>query len=71
MIHREQTQPEFLTCPQVAERYGLSPGGIRSLVKRGRLPPPLKIGRSCRWSLEALEEFERQLRQHYSIPTSL
>lgn len=64
-------QPEFLTCPQVAERYRLSESGVRTLVKRGQLPPPLRFGSCCRWSLQDLEEFEREQRRRYNVPTYL
>ena len=53
---------EFLTCRDLMNRYKLSRPAIRSLVSRGILPQPLKIGKSLRWNIEEIKEYEEKAR---------
>jgi len=48
----------FLNVKQCAERYNISERHFRTLVDLGEMPKPLKFGRSTRWSIRILEEFE-------------
>lgn len=45
---------EFLTLPDIAKMLKVSRGHVCDLVKRGVLPPPLKLGRSTRWDMRAV-----------------
>lgn len=42
-----------------AARYGFSQRHWLRLVDRGRAPQPTRFGRLCRWSLTALDAWER------------
>lgn len=52
-------QQVFFDLNDVAKRYRMSPAGIRGLVKRGELPPGVKIGGARRWSAEELDTWDR------------
>jgi predicted DNA-binding transcriptional regulator AlpA len=55
---KEQSISPFLTSGQCAMRYKISERHFRQLVDIGEMPKPLKFGRSSRWSIQTLEEFE-------------
>ncbi|MDR1493999.1 MAG: hypothetical protein LBT05_14955 [Planctomycetaceae bacterium] len=48
----------FLTAEQCAQRYAISLRHFYSLIERGLMPKPLKLGNCSRWSIRSLEEFE-------------
>jgi excisionase family DNA binding protein len=48
----------LLTADQVADRWQVPRAHIYRLSRQGRLPC-VEIGRYRRWSLDAVEEFER------------
>jgi predicted DNA-binding transcriptional regulator AlpA len=48
----------FLTLGQCAARYNISVRHFRQLVDRGEMPKPFKLGRSVRWAVKTLEDFE-------------
>ena len=48
----------LLTRKEVETRVGVSPNGLRKLVKQGDFPRPIKIGRKLlRWRLSTIDEF--------------
>jgi len=50
---------EFLRLPAVLARYGgISQSTVYQLIKDGRFPRPIHIGRSSLWSAQALAEHE-------------
>ena len=51
------TEPILLDVAGVAAALGLSVRTIWRLTSTGQLPPPLRIGRSVRWSRESLLEW--------------
>jgi predicted DNA-binding transcriptional regulator AlpA len=57
-VQEDQNISPFLTAGQCAMRYKISERHFRQLVDTGEMPKPLKFGRSSRWSLQTLEEFE-------------
>ena len=52
---------KFLNVSEVAQRYGLGKVTIFAKVKAGEFPAGIKIGRSRRWSIDELEQFEKGL----------
>lgn len=44
----------LLTKPQVCARLGTSPRHLETLVKAGRFPPPVRLGKHVYWSEVAL-----------------
>jgi len=60
MENKSQMPPSFLTSGQCAARYNISERHFVRLVEQGVMPKPLKLGRTSRWSITALEEFEVQ-----------
>ena len=74
MKENETMTPHFLTSEQCAARYNISERHFVRLVERGVMPKPLKLGRTSRWSIRSLEEFEHKntLRQTtYFDPTAI
>ena len=51
----------FLTLKEVRARYGVSHGTIYGRIKAGEFPAPLKFGKSSRWRLSELTDWERSL----------
>ena len=43
------TAPGLLSAVDLAQRFHVSVTTIYSWRKRGTLPPPRRLGRSCRW----------------------
>ena len=52
----------FLTIDDVMSRYKISRTGLYFKCNNGTLPRGVKIGRSRRWRLSDLEEFEKQFK---------
>jgi len=50
----------YLTAEQCAIRYNISLRQFQTLVKRGDVPQPIKLGASKRWSIRVLEDFESE-----------
>lgn len=46
---RAGTESEYLTIQQLAEKFQVSVGCIRSWRLRGEGPPAIKLGNSLRW----------------------
>ena len=55
-------EKKFLNVSEVAQRYGLAKVTIFAKAKAGEFPAGIKIGRSRRWSIDDLEEFEQNLK---------
>lgn len=55
-------EKKFLNVSEVAQRYGLAKVTIFAKAKSGDFPAGIKIGRSRRWSVDELEEFEQNLK---------
>lgn len=49
----------YLDADACAARYSFSSSHWRRLVDAGRAPQPARLGRLVRWSLAALEDWER------------
>jgi predicted DNA-binding transcriptional regulator AlpA len=54
----EKDNVQFLTAEQCAQRYAISLRHFYTLIERGEMPKPLKLGSCSRWSIRSLEEFE-------------
>ncbi len=46
----EQTKDRLLTAQDLAEKLALSKRGVHRLNSSGKIPRPLRIGGSVRWS---------------------
>lgn len=53
-----QVEPRYLTAEQCAVRFAISLRHFKYLVDAGEMPQPVRFGKSVRWSIEVLEEFE-------------
>ena len=51
-----------LTPDAVATLLGVSPSTVRRLVRRGLLPPPIRVGDSPRWLASELAAWLRDRR---------
>ena len=57
----------YLTVDQCAARYSISKRHFQTLVTRGDMPQPIKLGGVNRWSIRVLEEFESELIDKNSV----
>ena len=48
----------YLDSSAVARRYGITPGAVRQRLRRGRLPPPIVVGRRRLWDERDLDRFD-------------
>ena len=46
---------KFIDATEIAHVFGLSRPGIFNLIKAGKFPPGIKIGRSRRWNLNDVQ----------------
>ena len=53
---------KYLNAKDLAQRYGLSVITVFKKAKSGEFPAGIKIGRARRWSVDELEEFEKNLK---------
>ncbi len=53
-----QVEPRYLTAEQCAVRFAISLRHFQYLVNRGEMPQPVHFGKSIRWSIDVLDEFE-------------
>ncbi|OJW58058.1 MAG: hypothetical protein BGO57_12430 [Sphingomonadales bacterium 63-6] len=54
----EQTKDRLITIKEVMARTSLSRAHVYTLVKRGDLPAPIKLGAKCsRWSEQELDRW--------------
>ncbi len=56
-------QPQYLTTNDLAAMFRVTIATVRAWVKAGRLPPPIRIGRSLRFDAEAVRAALAQLAQ--------
>jgi excisionase family DNA binding protein len=67
MISQDQASeraPELLSARNAAALLGISQRHLHAMVASGRLPKPIKLGRSARWSRAALLDWiEREQAQ--------
>ena len=59
----DKNDKQFLTVKDLAERYSMNKCTIYSLLRSGKLPAGVKIGRSRRWKLCVIEDFEASLQR--------
>lgn len=51
---------KFITASELCDRYGLSRTAIYHLSDTGQFPRGIKIGKTRRWDLSEIENFEQQ-----------
>lgn len=51
---RQVLQPMFASERTAARLLDMQPDEFRALVRQGALPPPLRLGKHERWSVEAI-----------------
>ncbi len=49
--------PDYLKRETLAKRLNLAPGAIDQLIKRGLLPPPIKLGEAILWRWEDVDSW--------------
>jgi excisionase family DNA binding protein len=52
---RPPSQPELLGIDAFADLLGVSTRHVRRLTDAGRCPPPVRLGKSVRWSRRTVE----------------
>jgi excisionase family DNA binding protein len=57
MLQFRPSGTAMLTTDQVAEQLQVTPRHVRRLNATGRMPKPVKIGRSTRWSAEVIDNW--------------
>lgn len=55
----------LLTAEQLADRWSVSKAHVYALTRRGEIPS-VKLGRYCRYRLDAIEAWEQQPRHAVS-----
>lgn len=55
-----QVEPKYLTAEQCAVRFAISLRHFKYLVAAGEMPPPVRFGKSARWAVDMLQEFEAE-----------
>lgn len=56
----------FLTMSDVQDRYGVSRQTVTNWIKRENFPLPVKMGRSKRWSVVEINQWEKTKRLYKS-----
>lgn len=56
--HATLDAPRFMTAKQVGRRYACSDRTIYRWADLGKMPPPVKIAGSVRWSIAELDQWE-------------
>jgi excisionase family DNA binding protein len=51
------TSNRLITVQTVAQMLAVSDRTVWRLLKEGRLPKPLRIGRSVRWPMQTVEDY--------------
>ncbi len=54
---------QFLNTTELAQRYGISKATVFNLVRAGKLPHGVHLGKSRRWDIKELEAFEKTLNE--------
>ena len=61
--HDPPIAPDLLTARQVAERLSMSVRTLYRMVKSGRVPRPVRLGRKLiRWRRRDVERYVRRLK---------
>jgi predicted DNA-binding transcriptional regulator AlpA len=55
--NRPAPPPELVGIDVVARQLGISTRHVRRLVDGGKCPPPVRLGRVCRWNWRAVERW--------------
>ena len=55
----ERTAMELLSVRELANRMKVSTRHVWSLLSSGRLPEPVRIGRSVRWRVDLIDQWIR------------
>lgn len=58
----EQMPQQFYRLKDISRIVGLKRTSIYTLIERGALPLPLKIGRASLWPVEAVQELCNKIR---------
>jgi predicted DNA-binding transcriptional regulator AlpA len=54
---RPPLRPELIDVDVFAGMLGVSTRHVRRLTDAGRCPPPVRLGRACRWSRRVVEDW--------------
>lgn len=46
---------KYIDATEIAHVFGLSRSGMFNLIKAGKFPPGIKIGRSRRWKIDEIK----------------
>ena len=57
MLTMDPKQSATMTARETAAALSISERHLWSLVSRGELPQPIRLGRAARWNRAALEQF--------------
>lgn len=60
-VAMEPIDERYLTLKEVRARYGISHGTVYGNIKAGKFPAPLKFGKSSRWRMSELLNWEAGL----------
>lgn len=52
--HIQSSDEKLVSAREAASRYGMSVSWLYEEVAAGRIPKPIKLGKSSRWRLSAL-----------------
>ena len=63
-----RVEPKYLTAEQCAARFAISLRHFKYLVAAGEMPAPVKFGKSARWAVRTLEDFETEKILHAARP---
>lgn len=64
-------EPKYLTAEQCAVRFAISLRHFKYLVASGEMPRPIHFGKSARWSIDVLQEFETEKMSERLRPKAL
>ena len=63
ILLKEGAGERLLSALEAFELLGLAPSSAWALLKAGRIPRPIKIGRRSKWSQRALEQWIEEQHQ--------
>jgi predicted DNA-binding transcriptional regulator AlpA len=52
-----ESEPDLLDTLAVARRLGVSVKHLRRLVDRDEFPPPVRLGKCCRWPRHVIDDW--------------
>jgi excisionase family DNA binding protein len=65
--HTPERERAALNVREAAALLGISTRHLHALVSAGRLPKPVKLGKSARWNREALEAWLRDAHERANV----